>query len=667
MTQNQPTNQPSTDPGPVVAVPSKDNIPEAAGIANAPLSASPAESKRVLCFACGLPASVLLTAVIIFVTVYVNERRKESVQPSDTGFCCPDEARELAMSVNTRASPCRDFFAYVCSNVISDELSVEAGIHAQLREAMITGVMPKGAAMGEAGRFLNTYYKTCLHAMLNHESFAASLATALARDVASLLSKPDSRNAILFCLAVQLKYSLSSVIHVSYFNPTKLYLQALPICSPSDRNTVDIVSTVEAVRATMNAAVMTNQVVVMATQLCEKVRRVTGKLATYYLRKGRSNFSRDIWNVEEFEAALEAHGLLFKDVQAVRVRGARRIRLLYELFASDTLKGSKAAYLIWHAVVSGVGEFNVQIGTVSSSIFEICTSSIFLLSGLWGSFQAELLTNSQKDAEARNIFATVKGAAREQFKSSALFDPEDADMLERFFENVTLLTPTFVSRASLRVPTATSDFARNLLNGRAYNLGLTTARLSVLAAKRSTTYRDVRLVEDRFLLLSPTVYNFIRTDSYSASLPNMAVLGQLIAEGLWAMALSNIRWKSRTYANIRELKDCFFKTYLEGDSSLDADKVFYSALGLSTLVGALNSTEWHTVKVAWNLWTFSDAQFFYIFGSHHRCPRKSSSAARTQINVPLTYVADFAKAFSCSSKSPMTKTSRCRVHDALLT
>ncbi|KAL1428703.1 hypothetical protein MTO96_003047 [Rhipicephalus appendiculatus] len=178
-----------------------------------------------------------------------------------------------------------------------------------------------------------------------------------------------------------------------------------------------------------------------------------------------------------------------------------------------------------------------------------------------------------------------------------------------------------------------------------------------------TRYRDVHLVEDRFLLLSSAVYNFIRTDSYSAWLPNMAVLGQLMAEGLWAMALRNIRWKSRTRANIRELKDCFVKTYLEKNSSLYDDQVFYSALGLSTLLRALNSTEWHTVKVAWHHWRLSDSQFFYIFGSHHRCPMKSSPAARIQINAPLTYIDDFAKAFSCSSESPMTKTSRCLARD----
>ncbi|KAL1428702.1 hypothetical protein MTO96_003046 [Rhipicephalus appendiculatus] len=261
---------------------------------------------------------------------------------------------------------------------------------------MITGVTPYGTTMGEAGRFLYTYHQTCIHAVLHRESFTASLAAALARDAADLLRKSDSRNAMMFCVAAQLKYSLSSVVHVSYFNPTKLYLRALPICPLDDRNTVDIASTVEAVQAMINTAVTTNQVVVMATQLCKNVSRVPEKLATYYLRKGTGKFSRDVWNVDEFEAALEAHGLKVKNVQTVRVRGARRIRLLYDLFAGDALEGSKAAYLIWRAVVSGVGEFNVKSNTISPRIFEICTSSVFLLSGLWGVVPSGALNNQPK-------------------------------------------------------------------------------------------------------------------------------------------------------------------------------------------------------------------------------------------------------------------------------
>lgn len=650
-------------------VPLANNIPEAAGTANAPSTTLTSASQRLLFVACGLSASLLIATAIICATVYVNERRKNSRQPSDAGFCCSDEAHELVLSVNRSVSPCRDFFAYVCSNVISDEVSVESALNARLREAMITGVMPRGVATGEAARFLNAYYQTCVHATRHHESFVSSLARALARDAAHLLTRVDSRNAMMFCVAVQLKYYLASVVHMSYFNPRKLYLRSLPACPLNNLSIADLINTVEALKISINTTVTVEQAVMMAKQLCENISGVAEALVRYHVWTGTSNFSVEVWNIDDFGAALHAHGVLMKDVQSIRVRGPGRILLFYNLFSGSAPSGSKAAYLVWHAAVSGAREFNVQPGTISSRIFEICTSSVFLLQGLWGLFQAEILTSSQKDVEAKNIFATVKSTAREQFKSSGLFDHEDNDTLERFFENVALLTPMSVSRASVPVPTATSDFAQNLLNGRSYNLDLNSARLSVLGAKGMTRYRDLELVEDRFVLLSSTAYNFIRTDSYSARLPNMAVLGQLIAEGLWAIVLRHIHWKSATEANIKELQDCFLETYLPEDvllRNLDVDQVFYSALGLSTVLGALNAGDWHIVKETWDLWALSEAQFFYIYGSHHRCPREASPEARVQVNTPLIFVEDFARTFSCSSESPMTNVRRCRVRDAPL-
>lgn len=654
----------SVSPGPVAAAPLENGAPEDAGGTNVPSPASPVVSQRILFVVCGVPLSLVVAAAITFISVYVNERRKNARKPSDADFCCPDEAHELAISVNGSLSPCGDFFAYVCSNVISDALSVASGVHDQLREAMITGVMPIDATMGEAGRFLNTYYQTCVHATLHHESFASSLARALAREMADLLIKPDTRSTMMFCVSVQLRYSLASVVHLSHFSVWTLYLRALPICPLDKRSVADLMTTVRALKGSLSVAVTAKQVVTTAAKLCEHISHVPEARATYRPQKGSSAFSREVWNIDDFHAAVNANGLSLKDVKTIRVRGAKRIRLLYDLFAGDALSGSKAAYLLWHAVVSGVGEFVVESGTASSRVFEICTNSIFILHGLWGLFQAELLTSHEKDVQAKNIFVSVKDAARELFRNSTLFETEDADKLERFFKNVTLLTPMSMSRTDVPVPTATSDFAQNLLNGRVYNLNLETARLSVLAAKRMTRYGEVFLVDDRYLLVSATTYSFIRTGSNNARLPNMALLGQILAESLWAMALRNIEWKSETGANIKRMQYCFVKAYLkDAPRDLDADQVFYSALGLSTVLSALNSTDWHAVKVAWSLWTLSDAQFFYIFGTHQRCPMKSSPGARIRINVPLMYVDDFAKAFSCSSDSSMTKTHRCRVHD----
>ncbi|KAH7959893.1 hypothetical protein HPB49_014764 [Dermacentor silvarum] len=642
-------------------------VPEAPGTTNMRPSTSATTSRRVIFVACGIPLSLVVAAAMVFAVVYVHERRRNRKQASDTGFCCPDEAREIAVYVNRSVSPCQDFFAYACSSAISDALSLEATVRAQLSEAMITGVMPGNVAMREAGRFLNAYYQTCVHAILKHESFASSLASAVLRHTTGLLSKADSLSAMTFIVAVSLRYYLPSVISIKYRGVASLYLGRSLICPIDNRSLDDLVTTVQAINGNTNMSAPLKQVIRMTARLCHKFR---GKVlsSSYDVRNNSSAFNHEVWNIEDLRAAVETYGFTLDDVDVIDVEGARTIRHLYELFTDDAHPSSKAAYLLWHTVVSGLRAFDVETGTVSSRVFEICSNSIIKLSGLWGLFQAELLTSDEKDVQARTIFAAIRDTAYEQFKSSPFFETEDVDELKRFLKNVNLLLPLFMSKASIPVPSATPDFAQNLLNGRAYNLELRRARLSILAADRMLSYREVKIVEDRYLLLLPNMYNFIRTGSSTSKLPNMAVLGQLLAESLWVMAFYNINWKPRTQVNIEKFMDCFVKTYLKDVMyDADAENTIYSALGLSTVLGALNSTEWHTVKIAWSLWRLSDAQFLYVLNSYHRCPKSSSTAARAQINVPLMYNEDFAKAYKCSSDSPMVQTHQCLLHGASAT
>ncbi|KAH7959892.1 hypothetical protein HPB49_014763 [Dermacentor silvarum] len=566
-------------------------VPGAPGTTTMPLSTYPTTSWRVIFAACGIPLSLVVAAAIVFAVVYVHERQRNGKQPARKGFCCPDEAREIAEYVNKSASPCQDFFAYACSSSIGDAVSPEAAVRAQVSEAVITGVMPGNVSMREAGRFLNTYYQTCVHAILKQKSFASTLVSAVLRHTTSLLSKADSLNAMTFIVAVSLRYYFPSVIRIKYYGAARLYIGTSLICPIDYRYLDDLISTVHAINNNMNTSLTGEQMINMTAVLCKNFR---GKVLTkmYNIRNNRSTFSHEVWNIEDLQAAVETDGFTFDDVDTIDVRGARHIRRLYELFTDDTGENSKAAYLLWHTVVSGLRAFNIEAGTVTSRLFETHTSSTIKLSGLWDLFLVELLTSHEKDVQARNVFAAIKDTAYEQFKSSPFFEPEDADELKRFLKNVSLLLPLFMSKASITVPTATPDFAHNLLNGRAYNLDFKRARLSILAAERIVSYRELKIVEDQYILLLPNMYNLIRTGSTTSKLPNMALLGQLLAEGLWFMAFYNVNWKPRTRANIEKFIDCFSTNYLK-DAMYDADaeNTIFSALGLSTVLSALNSSE----------------------------------------------------------------------------
>ncbi|KAH6928753.1 hypothetical protein HPB50_019236 [Hyalomma asiaticum] len=647
----------AADQPPVAMQPTCPSFPEAPGRTNVHSATLFVRSGRG--FVAGAISVSLVVVATVAVVVYMHQRQRSSWKPAEIAFCCPDEAREISMYVNKSVSPCNDFFAYVCSGTIRDSVSVEAGVRQQLQAAIVTGVMPAGVAMQDAGRFLNAYYKTCVHAILHHQSFASSLASALLRLTHGLLRKAGSRDAMTFSATMSLRYSLSSVMRVTHQRAHRLHLAESVICR-TDKHVLDDLTTVAWVLSNKTDLAETSwRTFAMATELCDKVpARASTKTYDDPTRSG--TFSREVWDVADIVAAGDALGFAWGELEEIEVRGTGTVRRLYKLFNNGSDRNSKGAYLLWHAVVSGMREFDIDTGAISARLFEVCTGSITKLSGLWRLFQAELLTSPEKDMQATNVFATIKKTAFDQLKSSPLVAPEDIDELKSVFENVSLLLPVFSNKASLATPAATPDFAENMLMGRAYDLDLRQARLSILSGKQLFSYRQVNIVDNRYIILLSNAYNFIRTGSTISKLPNMAVLGQLFAETLWLLAFNAINWKATTAANIENFSDCFAETYLEdGISDSDAERSFYSALGLSTVLRALNSTEWHKIKAAWSLWRLSEAQFFYILSSHHRCPKTLSTGARMQINVPLMCMDDFAKAYRCSNDSRMVKRDRC--------
>ncbi|KAH6931605.1 hypothetical protein HPB50_025673 [Hyalomma asiaticum] len=620
-------------------------------------------SRRALFVGSALAAaSLVMFIAITVISVYLAHRHQRSRKPTDAGgrsFCCADEFEKIARYVNMSLDPCDDFFSYVCSNAIKYAVSENAVVRSELHRAVTTGVMPENAPMRQAGQFLRLYYKTCVETISKRHSFAFAVGNAFLRNEAHLLRDVDHRKAMTFIMVSALKYRLRSCIALSYKLGRTLRMEIDTICNQERRFLDYLNATVEALRENGDALATTGRTHVVASLLCDKFRKVTQGVTTYY-PKNLDMFDLQVWNVEDLEAGLSEHGFKLQDVANIIVLGVGEIRVLYNFFSQEGGSSTKAAYLLWHTIVSGLEEFSVDDSTYSPQVFSICTNSLHKMPELWSLFQAEVLTNHEKDMTARHVFATIKDAVHGRLVNGTLIEAEDIDMVHSFFRNVTLWTPMSASNASVPVPKASADFADNLLRGRAYDVGANIARVSSIRARNTNSYRDVLLINHRYLLLSSFTYNFVFPGSTNFHLLNMAVLGQLFAEILWVLTFYAIPWQQKTASNLRNFTACFNKVYLK--NSIDflwESSVLFTALGLSTVVKAVNLSDWHTVKPAWSLWRLSHAQFFYIFGSYQHCPKDSTPEDKLTINVPLMYVEDFAMAFKCSSHAPMTMKQQC--------
>ncbi|KAL1471809.1 hypothetical protein MTO96_023466 [Rhipicephalus appendiculatus] len=625
--------------------------------------------RRTALIVCGVAAFLVFAMVIVFVGAYLVERQRGSEGPSSRDrrpFCCPEEVERLVRYVNTTAFPCHNFFAYVCAKVPEGALSGDTDERSRPEHAVITGAMTSDAPMGPVGRFLASYFRTCVRAIVHYDDFISSLANAFVRDAGDFLRKVSAREAMIFSATMSVKYSLSAAIDIR-IDREEVNLEFTAVCDLRGRSRVALAAAVEALQGAMNATVTLKDTFKLVTALCGLFREERRWEAEYQVTANSSSaFSQEVWNIRDLGAAMNSLGFSLKDVRVIDVQGIREIRHLYDMFSGNKSSGLKGAYLLWHALLSGVGGLDVTEGEFSPPLFKACSESMISMWQIWDLYEAEFLTTEDKDSQAKDIFAAIKGVAREQFKESAIFNTEDLDRLDEFFEKVDLLTPTAISKAPVPVPEATLDFGENLLKAYAFEVKIAAARLSALSATRTFHHRDVLIVEDRYIVLSPASYSYIRTGPPSKShLPNMALLGQLLAESLWGVALHLINWKSKTAANIGRLQECFAENYFKDFplDDIDAREVIIAALGLSTVLKALNSTEWHVTKPAWSLWKLSEAQFFYIVSSHQRCTGEQSREAMTEVNVPLMYVEDFAESFGCLGDDAMRRPFKCPVSD----
>ncbi|KAK8769212.1 hypothetical protein V5799_014321 [Amblyomma americanum] len=639
----------------------------------APFSPRSKDAARELLF---LVSGAAVTAAVVTIgltvsVLLINRRRTDSGETEDA-FCCAGQAAELITYVNTSFKPCKNFFAYVCSVAIRYGHSMRHDQDAELVHALVTGLIPKGMRheTRDAGNFLTAYYKSCVGAIPHREHFLTSLASAFVRSAVESPGQLDTRRALGYMITVSAKYDLPSAIFVS-FRPYRsaISLKGIPLCEIGELFSDAVAATAKILKEYVNTTEAAQQDVVSLEQdLCQSA--VHGDEETYTMPSGRETFNREVWSIGDLEVGLSSVGYSLQDLRFVEVVKVQAIRLIHDLIAAvsgdagDPGVAKMTAYLVSHSVARAAMGFYRAYGTSAQALFQVCMSSVKVMTNAWYKFTSEVFTTGEKDAEAIAMFAFVKRAVYSDCESSSFFEAEDADRLKAFFKDLSLITPNNVSRVV--VPRPSPVFAENLLKGRAYNIDVNRERLRGLRGLRSITYAAVEFLGERRLIIPAAVYGHIYTSSGDNQLLNAAILGQILAEALWVMVLYGMEWKPETSANIDRFTECFVRNYLESDDTFSPENVealSVRALGISSVARALEGSGWHTARVAWNIWRLSHAQFFYLFGAHHRCPTESSPAAASYFNTPLTYVEDFARAFQCSSGLPMTKPQRCLLKD----
>ncbi|KAH7986698.1 hypothetical protein HPB49_025858 [Dermacentor silvarum] len=624
---------------------------------------------RRLLTACVLVVVVTFVVGTLLLILFPTSRRtklRESAVSGGQLFCCPEDARETASVVNASVSPCRDFFGRVCNRVIESKLWKQATQQAELERVMITGVFPRGVPIGKAGRFLTAYYKSCVETVPRWEAFVSELAVALAQAMREVLTKMNSRNAFLYATMASLKYGLPSAVAVRHNrNASQLSLGVAMRCKAGIIPSDVFKASIKALARVANASVTLEEVEKLTASMCSRVAAVVVKARTKQYRVASSDadeFDRTVWNVMDLRFSLRAVGYLVDNDTTILVHGVEEVRTVYNLYAADNVAflGAKAAFLLLHSVEKGAWQFYGARDGSWPGVSKVCNESVRLIDDIWAKFVAELTTDPEKLDRIRAIFVAVKDIVNRDVSSSPIFQAEDTENLKHFFSFVSLDTPwTDVGFRTVAVPEPTLVFPENLLRARAYSFEVYRARW--YGAHWERPRDDLVHVGTRHIFLRAAMNYFVRAGSGpSSEIPNMAIVGLLVAQGVWSMVLNYEKWTLITQDRIRRLAECYVEYYFETDKlnrwALGSMTV---ALGLASVLKAFDRKDWDAVRPAWRLLKMSHGEMFYTLLAYYRCPLVLEPGLMRALNVPLIFVEDFAKVFHCKSDSPMTKPQRC--------
>ncbi|KAH8020516.1 hypothetical protein HPB51_002465 [Rhipicephalus microplus] len=510
--------------------------------------------------------------------------------------------RETLGYINISVNPCRDFFAYVCSGVINNRLWPEDNTEAEFERMVFTGVMPPDAPRSPAGVFLIEYHRSCLESIMR-KNFTSSLAVALVQKEQVVLKYMDAKKAFIYATRSILKYRLHAALYVlQQFNEPIIRVGIQLNCGEENSHSRDVLSaSLIAINNVLPVPVTEERTLQLKANICS-IYRVDHEGSVMYATANRSDFQRDIWNLEDLEAGLVANGLTLATVPLLTVRHSRTIRAVSRNIFSGTrsldwccLSPLAQRHAGWEDVQGPKRDKRPQ------HLFEVCKKQINRVWQLVLMVKVAIFTSPAKDAKLHVIFDNVKDAVRADLVKSGMVAADDQNRMEHFFRDLVLLTPREVVDTSAPVPEVSHDFASNLLEALAFDFDYTKAFFAHFNEKHLRSFIHLRINGNRSVYLNTNLYNFVKVGDAHLELSNMAYAGRVLAEALWFMVFRTVTWAPHTTANMLRIQECYDSFYWSNSSRMNPNDItsFFTALGLSSVLNAFYRPQWLIVKPAW--------------------------------------------------------------------
>ncbi|KAH7954223.1 hypothetical protein HPB49_016686 [Dermacentor silvarum] len=608
----------------------------------------------------------------------MHQERRYTVPSDGQGFafCCPSDVQALAHYVNASVDPCHSFFDFVCSNIVAHRsrasrptVSYSSALPPRLNPSFELDVlMAANGTRSEVSTFLRSFFDTCLNTDTNEKSIIIEVSEALVQIAGDHLQNMGPANAFAYLLLTNIKYGIPSVVLVAFRGvDTILFaLNQREGCQMSDNKLEPIITSCAAkLNAIFKKAIKLEEVTAYAISV-ENIYQQDAIMESYTGENATELLQR--WHVS---TALKEILIGLGEITRVDISGAQEIDALIATLntPNETNKDAAAAYFL--AASTCNVEMDLQWSPTQSSPAkkDFCMHLVDLMPNVRNAMYAVEFITPERSRQVTRVVNSVIKTVKSECTSSSIFQSEDISLLNTFFDSMTLVLPQPLSLSSIEDTHFAQSFVQKLLRGRAseHETRLALAEHGLpfeSAATPGRGYNYVALQKGDKIIVSPTLYSFIRMDPTHTDIFNTPVIAHALAESIWSFIIRESElWSHSARAGIDGLVNCFRSRYLTADKTMrswenEIDTVAAS-LALSSVVKSFEERDWYKVEAAWPHWSMSHSRFFYMREAFYRCPMSSRPVGKDAVDVPLMYVETFSRAFQCQENDRMAKTRAC--------
>lgn len=636
-------------------------------------NASPLVTVLVVAASLAVLTAILMGFVLRYATASaVKEDHDKDQIAGPQGFCCEDDAAQVASVLNTSGDPCGDFYGYVCSRHDDPSANYMSPVFHMFMKWRLVQMLRISSRRSDAGALLNALRTGLAVKQAPRQTSPVAIVnmtSAIAAWAKGVLSRTDIPRIVRFFAEASLRYGLPSAVSfvpsspASDGSPSALSLVRSGECDAKlvSRN-VTAAAVVQAFNKVWNTTVEVEHVVDFSKAL-SKLRNyddagnITGRLTD-------SPFSA-LPNKDWIEIVSEFVSPAYPSVSVVRQIKGEMLSDVLSAMANTANHLDAAAYIV---VCTALNAYNAIHYVFNEARYydHLPSCEQLAVCELEEAFRAEAISTQMADDYVRDFFSYIVNsvAVRAMASStSGLFSSSDKKSVMRYLKGMKVMLPRETAVSDLRVPKFNSShsFAENLLLARSYSYDLRKARVAEDIPSISNLFRPEVIRRDSVVFVPSNLYMLLKINASDRRTVNIPAIGVGMAAEVWSFLLEKTTWSQKTLVNIEARRKCFRRIEWSNQGE-DNDRswlnVFSLSLGFASVVDPDRQEGWRNSHTVGRV-TLTEGQLCYLMWVYKHCDSFLRFLPGDDVNRALKNSPTFAETFSCRDGAIMVPNTTC--------